>query len=100
MRLKQARQSSKLTQQEAADLLQVSLRSYKTYENDPGREDTLKYRYRLEQLEKHNTVDEDHGILDLEAISRIGKEVFENIRLIIAIYSVHMLAKTPGRVVT
>ncbi len=76
-KLKQLRQSSKLTQQEAADLLQVSVRSYKTYENDPSKEETLKYRYLLEQLEKLNYIDEEHGILEFEAIIKICSEVFK-----------------------
>lgn len=76
-KLKQVRQVSKLTQQEAADFLQVSVRSYKTYENDPNKEETIKYQYMLEQLEKLNYVDEDHGILEIEEIIRICKEIFE-----------------------
>ncbi len=77
-KLKQARQMNKLTQQEAADFLQVSVRSYKTYENDPRKEGTLKYQYMLEQLEKLNYIDEEHGILELEDIIKICTAVFEN----------------------
>lgn len=76
-RLKQARQASKLTQKEAAELLQISLRSYVTYENDPDKEETLKYKYMLEQLEKLSILDEDHGVLELEDIIDISGEIFE-----------------------
>jgi predicted nucleotidyltransferase len=76
-KLKQTRQANKLTQQEAADLLQVSVRSYKEYENDPRKADTLKYRFMLEQLEKLGFVDEEHGVLELEDIIRISSEIFE-----------------------
>lgn len=76
-KLKQTRQANKLTQQEAADLLQVSVRSYKDYENDPRKADTLKYRFMLEQLEKLSFVDEEHGVLELEDIIGISSEVFE-----------------------
>ncbi len=76
-KLKQARQASKLTQKEAAELLQISLRSYVTYENDPDKEETLKYKYMLEQLEKLSILDEDHGVLELEDIIDISGEIFE-----------------------
>lgn len=75
--LKQVRQASKLTQQEAADLLHVSVRSFKDYENDPRKENTLKYQFMLKKLEELSFVDEDHGILKLEEIVRIAGEVFE-----------------------
>lgn len=77
-KLKQARNKSKLTQQEAADLLRVSVRSYKTYENDPKKIDTIKYRYMLEFFEKLNHVDEEHGILTLDEIRKQSGEVFDN----------------------
>lgn len=67
-KLKQARQVSKPTQQETADLLQVSVRSYKTYEKDLGKDETLKYQYMSEQLEILNYIDKEHGILELKAI--------------------------------
>ncbi len=76
-KLKQTRQANKLTQQEAADLLQVSVRSYKDYENDRRKADTLKYRFMLEQLEKLSFVDEEHGVLELEDIIGISSEIFK-----------------------
>ena len=66
--LKEMRISKGLTQEEASTLLGVSLRSYKTYENDEGKIGTLKYNYMLEQLEKHVPLDEEHGILTLDEI--------------------------------
>lgn len=76
-KLKQVRQNCKLTQQEAADLMKVSVRSYKTYENDPSKEKTLKYQYMLEQLEKLNFIDEEHGILKIDTIVEICSQVFD-----------------------
>ncbi len=76
-KLKQLRQNCKLTQQEAADLMKVSVRSYKTYENDPSKEKTLKYQYMLEQLEKLNFIDEEHGILKIDTIVEICSQVFD-----------------------
>jgi len=41
--LKELRIEKGLTQQEAAELLGVSLRSYKMYENQKEKSDTMKY---------------------------------------------------------
>ena len=41
--LKELRNEKKLTQQQVADLVGVSLRSYISYENDESKERTLKY---------------------------------------------------------
>ena len=68
MNLKELRKSKGLTQQEAADRLQLSLRSYSSYENDPKKSDTLKYRFLYQEMEKINRIDEDHGILTVELI--------------------------------
>ena len=49
-KLKEIRTEKQLTQQEAARRLGVSLRSYIMYENDTGRENTIKYRFLLQEL--------------------------------------------------
>ena len=74
--LKQLRTEKKLTQQQVADLMGISLRSYKSYENDPKKDGTLKYKYMLEKLAKINPGDEEHGILAVEDIRRRCTEVF------------------------
>ena len=53
-RLKEVRTEKKLTQQQVADLFGISLRSYKSYENDPVKEGSLKYHYMLEKLAELN----------------------------------------------
>lgn len=68
--LKELRIEKNLTQQEAADLVGISLRSYKSYENDEEKRDTLKYRYIMERLTKVNFIDEEHGVLTIETIKR------------------------------
>ncbi|MBR2957727.1 MAG: nucleotidyltransferase domain-containing protein [Clostridia bacterium] len=73
--LKILRISKKLTQQQASDLLGVSLRSYKQYENDTEKENSIKYRYMLETLEKYIAIDEEHGILTLDEIKSACKTV-------------------------
>lgn len=76
--LKEIRVEKKLTQQEVADLVGISLRSYKSYENDEEKRDTLKYKYIIEQLNKINFIDEEHGILTVEDITRKCTKVFEH----------------------
>ena len=75
--LKETRIAKQLTQQEAARRLGVSLRSYIMYENDNNREDTIKYRFLLQELQKINAVDEEHGVLTIEQITKICKEVLD-----------------------
>ena len=75
--LKKMRISKGLTQEEASALLGVSLRSYKTSENDESKVGTLKYNYMIEQLEKQVTLDEEHGILTLEQIKKACKTVLD-----------------------
>ena len=75
--LKELRIEKKMTQQEVADLVGISLRSYKSYENDEEKRDTIKYKYIVEQLSKINYIDEETGILELEDIVRKCNEVFE-----------------------
>ncbi len=73
--LKELRTEKKLTQQQAASFLGISLRSYKSYENDATKEGTLKYNYILDRLTAINPIDEEHGILEPEDIKRICERV-------------------------
>jgi len=75
--LKELRIEKKMTQQEVADLVGISLRSYKSYENDEEKQNTIKYNYMVEQLSKINYIDEETGILELEDIVKKCSEVFE-----------------------
>ena len=74
--LKACRKSKKMTQQEAAKRIGVSLCSYITYENDETRTGTPKYRFLLQELEKINPLDEEHGILAIDEIRSTCEEVF------------------------
>ena len=60
--LKKLRNDIKMTQQEVADLVGISLRSYKSYENDEEKQGTIKYNYILEQLSKLHYIDEETGM--------------------------------------
>ena len=75
--LKQLRLSKKLTQQEACDILGVSLRSYKEYENNEKKAGTFKYRSMISELEKYVVLDEEHGILTLDEIKDGCKAVLD-----------------------
>ena len=73
--LKSLRTSKGLTQQAACALLGVSLRSYKEYENTPEKRNTLKFRSMLSSLESYVPLDEEHGILSVERIRTVCKDV-------------------------
>lgn len=75
--LKELRIEKKMTQQEVADLVGISLRSYKSYENDREKIGTIKYKYIMEQLEKINFIDEEHGILTIDDIKKKCSEVLK-----------------------
>ena len=75
--LKGLRIEKKMTQKQVSELVGISLRSYKTYENDADKSGTLKYNYIVEELKKINPVDESHGVLDVEDIKRKCTQVFE-----------------------
>ena len=66
-----------MTQQQVADLVGISLRSYKAYENEPEKADTIKYKYIIDMLKKTNVIDEEHGILETEDIIKKCTNVFE-----------------------
>ena len=74
--LKDIRIEKRMTQQEVADLVGISLRSYKSYENEEEKSDSIKYKYILERLEQINFVDEEHGLLTIEEITRKCANVF------------------------
>lgn len=77
MELKELRQTKKLTQQQVADLVGISLRSYKSYENDKKKSGSIKYRYIMDVLFETNKIDEEHGILTVEDIVTSCRKVFE-----------------------
>ena len=76
--LKELRIEKGLTQKQAADFAGISLRSYKSYENEPEKQGTIKYNYMLERLEAINPIDEENGILDLKMITEKCRTVFDS----------------------
>ena len=75
--LKSLRQKKGMTQSEAAKLFKVSLRSYKDYENDPGKRDSIKYIFMFNEMAELTKVDEEHGILSVEEIREKCEKVFQ-----------------------
>ena len=76
--LKKLRIEKKLTQEQVAQLAGISVRSYKSYENDEKKQGTIKYKYLIEQLLKVNPIDEEHGIVTIDYIKEKCAEVFQN----------------------
>ncbi len=75
--LKVLRLEKNLTQQQVANLAGISLRSYKSYENDTEKAGTLKYNFILDLLKKTNVIDEENGILELDDIIKKCSTLFE-----------------------
>ena len=78
MSLKAIRLQGNLTQEEAAQLLGVTRRTYVNYEAGKIDEASLKYKYVVETLQKASLLDESHGILTIDQIRKICSEIFKN----------------------
>lgn len=81
MKLKDIRLKKGLTQEQAAEMLGISRRTYIKYENDELREKDLKYKFMCQTLEEYGFIDETHGILSIEEIKTICAEVFEEYKV-------------------
>lgn len=75
--LKELRLANKLTQFQASEYLGVSLRSYKSYENDESKLNTIKYQYMVTKLEERLVIDETTGLLTIDEIKDISSKVFK-----------------------
>ena len=75
MTLKELRLSKELTQSQVANLIGISVRSYKEYENDVAKINSLKYKYIFNELSKIDYIDEEHGILKIDNIKKIVSNV-------------------------
>ena len=78
MSLKDIRLQGNLAQEEAAQLLGVTRRTYVNYEAGKIDEASLKYKYVVETLQKASLLDESHGILTIDQIRKICSEIFKN----------------------
>ena len=85
MTIKELRIKKGLTQIQASELTGIPLRTYKNYENDPAKIDSIKYNYILSVLEKYGIIDETHGILSLDDITEIAQQVLQEFNVEYAI---------------
>jgi predicted nucleotidyltransferase len=79
--LKELRKSLGLTQSEVALGAKMPLRTYKNYENDPEKVDSIKYRYLQDYLLKLNNLDESHGVLPLSRIVELSVPILKRYRI-------------------
>ena len=82
MTLKQLRIDKGLTQAKCADILQVSLRTYKRYESDESTINTVKYQYLIERQSEYEKID----LLDIEQLDNNPQLVNEILNDFITIY--------------
>lgn len=79
MTLKEQRLNSGLTQAECAALLQISRRTYQSYESDEKKHGSMMYGYLLDKLTELTRIDEERGILSLEKIRGICARIFSEL---------------------
>ena len=77
MDIRELRKSLGFTQKETADICKIPLRTYVNYENDPDKVGTIKYKYIIEKLTELALVDENHGILTIDEISKRVSDVLD-----------------------
>ena len=84
MTLKELRVSYGITQKEAANCINVPLRTYTRYESKDDFND-LKYIKMMELLKDNYEITEEKGILSVEAIKEIVSNIFEEYKELIDI---------------
>ena len=78
MTLKELRKQKKMTQIECAKYLGIPVRTYQNYETDQSKASSMKYAFMMQKLEEYGFVDETHGILSVEQITDVCKNVFSD----------------------
>lgn len=71
MTLRELRKNKGITQKQAADYVGIPLRTYSNYENDPKKQNNIKYQYIIEKLHTYGYIDEANGVLTLEEIKNV-----------------------------
>lgn len=77
MDIKELRLSKDLTQNQAANIVGLSLRTYQNYESGASFRDKFKINNILRILNEYEKYTEDKGILSKEEIIKIVKPIFE-----------------------
>ena len=78
MTLRELRKQNQMTQIECAAYLGIPLRTYQNYEADERKRTSVKYMYMMQKLEQYGYVDETHGILSIQRIRDVCREVFSD----------------------
>ncbi len=78
MTLKELRKQKKLTQVECAKYLGIPVRTYQNYETDQSKSTSMKYQYMVQKLKEYGFIDETHGILTIQEIKNICKDIFKD----------------------
>ena len=76
MTLRELRKNKGITQKEAADFVEVPLRTYINYENDPSKQVSVKYKYIFDTLYSYGIGNDEVRVLSLDAIKESCAEVF------------------------
>ncbi len=78
MKLKKLRQEKGLTQEQVAQLLGITRRTYLKYENDQSSLSEIKYKFIYQTLEQYGVIDEERGILTIEQIKNACFDIFKD----------------------
>ena len=76
--LKELRKQKKLTQIACAKYLGIPVRTYQNYETDVSKMGSMKYAFMMQKLQEYGFIDETHGILSVEQITDICKDIFDD----------------------
>ena len=75
--IKELRKSGGLTQTEASQITGIPLRTFKEYENNPDKSNSIKYDYIIQKLEEYLLIVETHGILEHDDIVSVCQNIFK-----------------------
>lgn len=78
MELKEKRIGYNISQQKAADIVGIPLRTYVRYEDDDNYGDSLKRKAIINAIDEYCEITEDKGILSLEQIKTIAGDLFDS----------------------
>jgi len=78
MEIKELRKSLGLTQVEASHITSIPLRTYKNYENDHRKANTIKYAHIVNILTQHGQISEEKGILTIKKITSVVQTLLDS----------------------
>ena len=77
MKVQEVRERYNLSQQQAANMAGVPLRTYVRYDTDESYGSAIKRAYIIEKIENNCKITEERGILSIEQIKTRVKDVFD-----------------------